>query len=196
MALPKGLTVEQDIIAQEFDLADITGRDLDDDTIRKIGDAIIDYTRKRSANNKGIGGKALRSPYSKEYQMSDEFKNAGKSASDVNMRLTGEMLNSIDVLDVNDGNLIVGIENDQAPKAHGHMTGKMGQAPKMKREFFGLTRSELKDILGKFKSDINSAPRASLTFGELNNQLTPAERRDVRTIGTIGSIFDIEENES
>lgn len=191
MALPKGLTVEQDIVAQEFDLVEITGKDLDESTIKKIGQSIVDYTRKRAADNKGIGGKALRSPYSKEYSKSEEFKHAGKSASDVNMKLHGDMLSSIDVLDVYDGNLIVGIEGDQAPKAHGHMTGKMGQVPKMKRQFFGLTRSELDSILSKHKSDIESASPAANTFGSLfNERATQEPTTNVNKI-TFGELFGL-----
>lgn len=191
MALPKGLTVEQDIVAQEFDLVDITGRDLDDATIRKIGESIIDYTRKRAADNKGIGGKALRSPYSKDYAHSDEFKNAGKSPTDVNMKLRGDMLASIDVLDIHDGNLIVGIEGEQAPKAHGHMTGKMGQAPKMKREFFGLTKAELQSVLDKHKDIIESAAPSATTYGSLLNERLPPELNARVDRITIGELFGL-----
>lgn len=160
MAKPEGLIVEEDIVAQEFDLESITGKDFssDESLLTKVGNEIIDYIVKRSADNKGIGGKALRSPYSKEYTKTTEFKLHGKSPKDVNMRLTGDMIKAISILDKQDSLITVGIEDENAPKAHGHMTGKNGEVPAMKREFFGLTKKELSEVLSKFKSDIKQLP--------------------------------------
>lgn len=192
MAKPKGLIIEEDLIAQEFDLSEITGRDFTDaqDLSSQIGDAITNFIKERAAQNKGIGGKALRSPYSKEYQKSTEFELYGKSANDVNMKLTGDMLDAINVLDIQDSTILVGIEDENAPKAHGHMTGKNGEVPKMKREFFGLTQSEFKEVIKQFKSDINDLPKKDTSFSGLTNQ----EIQDIQTIGKIGDLFTFEES--
>jgi hypothetical protein len=156
LARPKGLVVQEDLIAQEFNLEEILGVDLsgDETLAAEIGQDIVQFIQDRAESGKGIGGKVLRSPYSKPYSKTTEFELAGKSISDVNMRLTGDMLGSIEVLDFDGSVLTVGIENDQAPKAHGHMTGKNGESPNMKREFFGLTQSELKDILANYDDRI------------------------------------------
>jgi len=196
LAKPKGLILEEDLVAQEFDLEEITGRDFSEDEplLFEIGEAVADFVRDRSASNKGIGGKTLPKPYSKVYQESADFKLFGKSANDVNMRLTGDMLDSIEIIDAQGSKLLVGITDENAPKAHGHMTGKNGQVPKMKREFFGLTADELNKVLKEFKSDIKKLPKAGeseetsavRTLGDLEAQ--------IESIGESGDLFTFEES--
>jgi hypothetical protein len=194
LAKPKGLVLEEDLVAQEFDLEEITGRDLSDDDalIDQIGKDIAEFIRKRADANKGIGGKALRSPYSKSYAESTEFKAHGKSPQNVNMRLTGEMLEAINVLDIHGNTLVVGIEGEQAPKAHGHMTGRNGEVPAMKREFFGLTRSELKnEILSKYKSEIADTPSAKTRVGDFESEI----EREINSPGfrIVGDLFEVDD---
>lgn len=195
MAKPKGLIVTEELVAQEFNLSELLDVDLssDETLVAEIGQDIADFIRERSADNKGIGGKALRSPYSKEYSESLEFQVAGKSRGDVNMKLTGDMLDSIEVLDFDGEVLTVGIEGEQAPKAHGHMTGKNGQVPKMKREFFGLTEKELDAILGNYETRIEALKeRQTEPFEDL---ITPAEEAAInRLFRTAGETFNLEED--
>jgi hypothetical protein len=191
LAKVEGLIVEQEIVAQEFDLEKILGVDLSADPglANDIGGAIVDYIVKRAGDNKGIGGKALPAPYSEEYASSPEFKQFGKSKNKVNMRLTGDMLNAVDVLGFDGSVLTVGIENDQAPKAHGHMTGKDGQVPAMKREWFGLTKPELKEITSKYNDRINALPDRSKTAADF---LTKGENQAIDSIFkrfTLGDLF-------
>lgn len=195
MANIKGLIVEEDIVAQEFDLEDILDVDLSDaeDLVSEIGKDIVDYIKLRAESGKGIGGKQLRKPYSKAYADSEEFKAAGKSANDITMTLHGDMLSAIDVIDYDGQTLVVGIENDQAPKAHGHMTGKNGEVPKMKREFFGLTQAELKTITDKYRSRIDELKPAPTRVEDL---LTPEENKAVdNAFRNIGDLFDFNEDE-
>jgi hypothetical protein len=184
MADIKGLIVEEDLVAQEFDLEEILGVDLsqDETLAAEIGQDVIEFIQKRSLDGQGIGGKKLKSPYSKAYTKTTEFEVAGKAPTDVNMRLTGEMIDSIEVLDFDGSVLTVGIEGDQAPKAHGHMTGKNGEVPAMQREFFGLTENELEKILDNYSSRID--------------QLKESESQSVvnNAFETIGDIFSFEEN--
>lgn len=189
--LPKGMILEEDLVAQEFDLEAITGRDFSEDQmlVNRIGDAIVDYTVKRVNAKKGIGGQNLRSPYSKEYQKSTEFELYGKTKDNVNMQLTGDMIDSIETLDVDDSILVVGIDNENAPKAHGHMTGKNGTVKNMKRQFFGLTVDELKEVLKEFKSEIKDLPKKRNTLGDIS----PSEERDIQSIGRVGDLFTFEE---
>lgn len=194
MAKVDGLIVEQDIVAQEFDLEELLGIDLssDDTLAAEIGQDIVEYIKGRAEKGIGVGGKQLRTPYSKEYASSAEFKAAGKKASKVNMTLTGDMLDSIEVLDFDGQVLTVGIENDQAPKAHGHMTGKNGEVPNMKREFFGLTKSELKDITSNYASRIEDAKPKPTRVEDL---ITPEEDASVNnTFKTAQDFFNLEEN--
>lgn len=193
MADVKGLILQTDIVAQEFNLEEILGVDLSSDErlASEIGQDIVDFISKRSADGKGIGGQKLKSPYSKEYQHTTEFKVFGKKPNKVNMRLTGDMIDSIDVIDFDGSTLVVGIEGDQAAKAHGHMTGKDGASPAMKREFFGLTADELKKITDNYSDRI-----AKLEIPQLNilDAITPQEDRAVNDFfNTIGDLFKFKE---
>lgn len=192
MAKPKGLIVQEDIVAQEFDLEEIVGFDLssEPDLLRDIGDSVAEFVRTRAADNKGIGGKELRKPYSKSYQSTLEFELYGKSASDVNMTLTGDMLTSINTLDVDGSKVIVGIEGEQAPKAHGHMTGKNGEVPKMKREFFGLTRSEFKEVIAPFKERINDLKPEAKTVADFSKTEANKIDQQLKNFKVIADFFE------
>lgn len=195
MADVKGLIVEEDLVAQEFDLEEILGVDLsqDETLAAEIGQDVVEFIAKRSNDGKGIGGKKLKSPYSKAYTKTTEFEVAGKSPKDINMRLTGEMISSIDVLDFDGQVLTVGIEGDQAPKAHGHMTGKNGEVPAMKREFFGLTEKEFKDITDKYSDRIDQLRPAPTRVEDL---VTPQENSQVNSLfNNLGDLFSFEENQ-
>ena len=194
MAKPKGLIVTEDLVAQEFNLEELLKVDLENDPLlaAEIGQDIAQYIRNRAADNKGIGGKALRSPYSKEYSDTLEFKVAGKSRTNVNMRLTGDMLESIETLDFDGSVLTIGIEGEQAPKAHGHMTGKNGQAPKMKREFFGITKQEFNEIIGNYSDRIDALrQRPGPDLFDLGPETEAAVNQFFRTVG---DVFTTEED--
>lgn len=132
-----------------------------------IGQAIIDRMVERTKDGKAVGGKKdLRKPYSKTYQASDDFKAAGKKANDVNLTLTGDMLGLIDIKEIKGNTIKIGWNDpEQNAKAHGHMTGKDGKVPKMKRKFFGVTKEELKDIKRKYKKDLDSAIKLKQSEG-------------------------------
>lgn len=198
MAKPKGLIVEQDLVAQEFDLESITGVDFSDDPdlLENIGNEIKDYiTNRVISKNQGYGGQKLRSPYSKSYQNSIEFDLFGKSATDINMTMTGDMLGAINIITAEGSDLLIGIDDQNAAKAHGHMTGKNGEVPKMKREFFGVTMDELKkNVLSKFKSDIKElkseqskeSTRTVADFQTVEQQINSTNFRVVGEIVDLG----------
>ena len=127
-------------------------------------DAIIERTKAgKDKNNKSFKGAAGR--YSKGYIASLDFKLAGKSKSPVNLTLSGEMLNALTVLDTTDGEITIGIpENDDFnnKKAEGNITGSYGK-PKgdssKARDFMGMSKKGIKDITSKYptkKNEINA----------------------------------------
>lgn len=120
-----------------------------------LGQAFIDRIVARTQEQRiGVNGKPLKSPYSKEYADSLEFKAAGKSKGNVNMTLTGDMLRSIDVIGETANTITIGIDDpDEAPKAYNHQTGDT--VPK--RAFFGLTNKDVNEVASQFKSDIREA---------------------------------------
>lgn len=152
MAKPK---VSLKAIEQEIDLKELFGVDLSEaDGLKKaIGQVLLDKMLTRIDNNEGIGGVALdKKHYSSKYADTIEFKASGKSKSNVNMKLTGDMLASIDFEDI--GNkIILKISEDQVPKAYNHIKGDT--VPK--RPFFGFSSAELNEIKKQFAPRIKEA---------------------------------------
>ena len=88
---------------------------------------------------------------------------ARKSVGAVNLTLTGEMLNSIELIDNNNIALTIGFKDElQAAKAHAHITGANGRTPV--RDFLGLPPFELSSILKTFP-----ATSAALQFETFAN---------------------------
>ena len=151
--------IEQDIDLDEF----FPGVDFSDERALKeaIGQDIIDKIVSRteagggikiSANGQGRPVK-LKAPYSKQYVDSLEFKAAGKQKAKVNMTLTGDMLAAIDVVSTTGNKIKIGItDDDQIPKAYNHQTGDT--VPE--RPFFGISKSELKEILDDYRDNIKA----------------------------------------
>jgi len=109
--------------------------------LEAIAAQAIRVIERRTAAGTDKDGNAFKG-YSQDYINSDEFAAAGKSAGNVNLRLMGEMMTSLDVLKASSGRAIIGFEDDeQRAKAHGHCTGADGRLPI--RNFMGLSREEL-----------------------------------------------------
>jgi hypothetical protein len=164
----KGLSESESEVSQVIDLKSVTGVDLSDNPalVEEISQAIIDYTVERTNEGLGVGRKKLHSPYSKDYSESLDFKAAGKSKNDVNLRLSGDMLAAIDVLDVNGSQIKFGIsDSTQAPKAFGHQSGFEGH-PTIKgvkpRPFIGLTQAELKTVIEPYMDEIKAEKRSNI----------------------------------
>jgi hypothetical protein len=127
-----------------------------------IGQIILDKIRERTLAGKGIkfegdveGSKVkLKSPYSKAYQDSIEFKAFGKSKSEVNMTLTGDMLGLMDITKQEGNKITIGWnDEDQIPKAYNHIVGDTVPS----RPFFGISISEMKGIVRETKGEIKEA---------------------------------------
>lgn len=128
------------------------GISLNDDTTLRLalGQAVIDKIVERTKSGELLSGSSSRG-YSKEYMESEEFKAAGKSKK-VNMTLTGDMLGLMDILDEGSNTITIGWnDSDENLKASNHLSGDT--VPK--RDFFGLTSSDVSEIKSKFQSDID-----------------------------------------
>ena len=126
-----------------------------DELKQAIGQEIIDRIIRRTESGKAIGGKKdLKKPYSESYAESLDFKAFGKSKNKVNMKLTGDMLGSMDVTEIKGNKITIGFEGDEEnAKAFNHNFGDT--VPK--RPFFGLNKNELTDIKRTFKSELKEA---------------------------------------
>ena len=185
--LPSNITLEIDEVSQTIDQTWLRGIE-DEETLEAIGQATIDYIRERASKGLGLGGETMKpTKYSESYQNSPDFKAAGKSSSPVNMRLSGDMLGSLDLL-VEGDRLTIGLPADESPKAHGHMTGQEGQGPLPKRQFFGVTRKEFDQILSK-------VARPSRRTRQRSSRVSNQDEIDeiLEGLETLGDLFRLSE---
>jgi hypothetical protein len=108
----------------------------------EIGKEIVTYLQDRTRDGQGVGGRSL-GTYSANYQRTADFEAAGKD-SQVNLTLTGDMLSSIQVIDVSiPGRIEVGFEE-------GFENDKSVWVEEKGYNFLDMTQAELDDILSGF----------------------------------------------
>lgn len=166
--LPKR-KLSQDEVSLEIDLEKLFGKKVNDSSLRRaIGESLIEKIDKRTSGGMGVDGKGqeveLKSPYSEQYADSLEFKAFGKKKNKVNMKLTGSMLSSIDIIDQDAKKLKIGIDNEDAPKAYNHMVGDT--VPR--RPFLGLTSDDLDKVKSEFADEVGSPVTAKDIFERTN----------------------------
>lgn len=121
-----------------------------------IAQEVIDEVIKRSQiDNKDKNGRSFPG-YSKEYKESFDFQ--FKRGGGVNLTLSGEMLESMEVVDVKDnGEITIGYDNadsDLKGKVDGNCSGSYGQSTGSylkARNFLGIESDRLKKIIDKYK---------------------------------------------
>lgn len=125
---------------------------------RAIASDIINYIIERSGSGIDKDDKAFASGYSKGYAESVPGKAAGKASGQTpDLRLTGEMLESIEVVSSKNSELVIGYKksgNKQLlKKAEGNILGTYGTQSPIKgkaRDFMGISNTALSDILKKY----------------------------------------------
>ena len=118
-----------------------------------IGRDIIEYIERRAIEeNKGFyDGREKKFPkYEKEYA-----KKKGTSPSNVDLVLSADMFNAVEVLSNRSGAVTIGIPSSspEAGKAEGNIKGTYGQSspiPGKARPFLGLPDSKLQEIIAKY----------------------------------------------
>lgn len=133
----------------EIDLKSYLGREASDSTTELIAEEIINFIVERTKKGKGMDGSSFPS-YSTSYKNSDAFKLGGKT-SKVNLTLSGEMLDSIEVIKAKNGKLSYGYsdKNDMSGRAEGNITGSYGkpQGDNSKaRRFLDISPKEIAKI--------------------------------------------------
>lgn len=129
---------------------------------------VIDYIIKRT-KNKNVDKNGDPFPgYSKSYEKSLDFKNAGKSKGSVDLTLSGDMLNSIEILDVKSRSVVIGFEAGSVEngKADGNIRGTYGSSKpnkKKARDFLGIEPKALESILSKYERDESRADKILAT---------------------------------
>lgn len=141
---------------QKFTLK--VSRKYDDSALQSIGEDAITRIISRTKSGQDKRGKDFPG-YSSSYTGSKDFKIAGKSKDKVNLTLSNEMLNSMEVLETSPGEIVIGFDaNDDFNngKAEGNIKGTYGKKKPIrgkKRDFLGITRDEKKEILSQYPLD-------------------------------------------
>lgn len=155
---------------------------------REIGEAIVEYIIDRTREGKGEDGKPFRGSYSKDYTETLDFEIAGKSKSKIDLTQTGEMLDSLVVLEAKRGKVVFGYpEGDpNNEKAEGNILGSYGGQPNKSRarNFMAISENEVSKILENFPEE---------RFRSLNTKISKAARE--RAIEIVDRFdFDYEED--
>ena len=122
---------------------------------KKIAGAIIELIITRSAGGLDKNNKEF-SNYNKDYA---EFKGVG--VSDVDLILSGEMLDSLEYLSSKPGEITIGYKepsDELAGKVEGNRRGTYGQSkpiPGKARDFLGIDPDELDILVSAYESDID-----------------------------------------
>ena len=113
---------------------------------------ILEKVKKRTQSGRDKNGNAFE-PYSESYKKSAAFKAAGKT-SKVNLTLSEDMLNSMEILKNEKGRVTLGFEDGSVEngKADGNIRGTYGKPRKVgpARDFLGISNDELSTILKKY----------------------------------------------
>jgi hypothetical protein len=117
---------------------------LSDNAKRRVGEKVIDFIKNRTLENIDINGKRFAN-YSESYSKSPEFILAGKSKTDPNLRLSGVMMEELDILEVGNSHITIGyVEGtDSNNKAVWAERSDNGPA----RTFLGILDNHLEPII-------------------------------------------------
>lgn len=111
---------------------------------RAIGNAIVNYIRQRTSDKKGVGRTRLKN-YEENYANHVDFKAAGKRRTNPNMKLTGEMMSDLRVLDISlPGRVVIGF------KANSKSNDKSVWNREWGYDWLGLSNAELSSIMANF----------------------------------------------
>jgi hypothetical protein len=131
--------------ADDRALRDAIRPTLSNPTFRAVyGKAVIDRIIERTLSGIDRDGIKFKS-YSKSYINSDIFKIYAKNPSEVNLKLTGEMLASLTTTNTDALITVELLGEENKAKAHGHKYG-LGKK-KVRRDFLGLPESELVELM-------------------------------------------------
>lgn len=150
--------------------------DFDEEERSAIGKEIITFIQDRTAS--GLDKNNRRFPsYSKSYIESFEFKVAGKDKGEINLALSHDMMNALDVISTSRGKIVIGYEagSDINDRVEGNRLGSYGgnPNPKKARDFLGINKKDLSDILDNYEPAAGSRSRQINMIGDAAEQGRP-----------------------
>lgn len=144
----------------KINLDDYFDQPLEQDERLQFGQAVIDLISKRTREQNVDKSSRPLHRYSNKYINSLVFKAFDKSPKDVNMTLTGAMLDTLDIVSSNQKQIVFGW-NDETEnlKAFNHTTGDT--VPR--RDFLGLPEKEVQRLADDFSSKLERKQTESFT---------------------------------
>lgn len=144
-----------------------------------IAQDVIDFIVERTRKGKAPDGSNFPGTYSKGYRGSLDYKIAGKpkSGRPIDLTLSGEMLDSLALLNHGKGALTIGYERGDPinGKVEGNRLGTYGSdtpKPKLARDFLGINKDDLKKILEKYpKEDAKEVAEKNLNAAKKAKKL-------------------------
>ena len=120
------------------------------DKTELIAEEVLDYIIERTKSGKGKDGKSFPS-YSDSYKNSINYKAARKDGTP-NLTLSGEMIDSLKVLEVKNGSFTIGFsksDKEVNARAEGNILGSYGGSPNKSkaRNFLEMSSSEIAKII-------------------------------------------------
>jgi len=138
-------------------------KDLSASERKSVALDVINFIKQRT--DKGIDANGRKfAPYSNSYVKSTDFEIAGKSKSEVNLRLSDEMMESIELLDSGNGYIVIGFEsgtpaNDKAVWAQRDDNGP-------KRAFLDIAENDLERIIASTTVADSAIAEESLSLAQ------------------------------
>ena len=166
-------------VSLKIDLEDIFGVPVKDAALRtEIADELISTIISRTQSGYGVEDDKIVKfvKYTKDYA-----QKVGKSRLKVDLDLKGDMLNALHEITSEPKELEIGIDDHNAPKAHGHMTGQYGKGPLPRRSFLGLTQKDLNKIKARYQDEVqgNFEKKADEFFNQEQKQAIGLTREDI-----------------
>jgi hypothetical protein len=128
--------------------------DYSSDDAETVAEEILKYIVDRTKDGKGVDNKPWSGEagkYSESYKKSLEFK-IGRKSNRVNLTLSSEMLDSLEILSAKKGKIVIGYEkgSEMNGRAEGNILGTYGSQtpnPSKARNFLELSNNELSKVL-------------------------------------------------
>lgn len=142
---------------------------------KKIANVIIEHIINRSAAGLDRNNKEFKN-YSKNYA-----DKKGVGVSDVDLILTGEMLDSLEYVSSKPGEITIGYKgasDELAGKVEGNRRGTYGQdkpIPGKARDFLGIDPDELDILISAYQSDETLAGDKGFNVEDVLNELLSGE---------------------
>lgn len=142
---------------------------------KKIANVIIEHIINRSAAGLDKNNKEFKD-YTKNYA-----DKKGVGVSDVDLILTGEMLDSIEYISSKPNEIVIGYKgasDELAGKVEGNRRGTYGQSkpiPGKARDFLGIDPDELDILVSAYQSDETLAGDQGFNVEDVLNELLESE---------------------